>query len=127
MIVAWIEAKRFKQTFNHTLSTIHLVAGNDRRIHFGINKARDGINAVSKSKAGCAHLDLDFIAAFDYTVFSWVFAVLWAKGVSEPNISRMANLYSDGITIPGVNNVASQPLKNVRGSLRQGCPGSMGW
>ena len=103
------------------------MAGTDRRIHFGINKARDCINSVSKSKTGYALLDLDFIAAFDYTVFSWVFDVLRAKGLSEVVISRIANMYADTITIPVVNNASSQPLKNIRGSLRQGCPGSMGW
>ena len=44
-----------------------------------INQARDCIQAVSKSKQGCALLDLDFIAAFDLQVLSWVFAVLRAK------------------------------------------------
>ena len=116
-----------KKTFDHTLSTKQLVVGKDRRIHFGINKARDCINSVSKSKVGCALLDLDFKAAFDYTVFSWVFAVMRAKGVSETVISRVANLYSETITIPVVNNAACRPLKSVRGTLRQGCPGSMGW
>ena len=75
----------------------------------------------------CKEIDLDFIAAFDYTVFSWVLAVLRAKGCSELVISRISNLYSDTITIPVVNNVANQSLKNIRGCLRQGCPGSMGW
>ena len=126
-LIAGLEAEGFKRTFNHTLSPLQLVAGTDRRIHFGINKARDCINSVSGSKSGYALLDLDFIAAFDYTVFSWVFAVLRAKGVSETVISRVANMYANTITIPVVNNVTGQPLKNVRGSLRQGCPGSMGW
>ena len=61
-----IEADKFKETFTHTLSPFQLVAGIDRRIHQGINKARDCINSVSKSKIGCALIDLDFIAAFDY-------------------------------------------------------------
>ena len=80
-----------------------------------INKARDCVFAVSKSKLGCALLDLDFIAAFDYQVFSWVFDVLRAKGVCEAVIARISNLYEDCITIPV-----------IRGNLRQGCPGSMG-
>ena len=91
-LVAGLEADGFKKTYNHTLSPEQLVAGTDRRIHFGINKARDCINAVSRSSAGYALLDLDFIAAFDYTVFSWVFAVLRAKGCSEMVISRVANM-----------------------------------
>ena len=126
-LAAGLEAVGFRYTSNHTLSKVQLVAGTDRRIHFGINKARDCINSVTKSKIGCALLDLDFIAAFDYTVFSWVLAVLRAKGCSELVISRISNLYSDTIPIPVGNNVANQPLKNIRGCLRQGCPGSMGW
>ena len=122
-----IEANMFKQTFNHTLSPFQLVAGRDRRIHHGINKARDCINAVAKSKYGCALVDLDFIAAFDCTVLDWVFKVMRAKGVCEDVISRLSNIYSNCITIPVVNNVPGQPLYNLRGSLRQGCPGSMGW
>ena len=42
-----IEADKFKDTFTHTLSPFQLVAGRDRRIHHGINKARDCIQAVS--------------------------------------------------------------------------------
>ena len=122
-----LDAERFKNTFTHTLSPMQMVAGDDRRIHHMINKARDCVFAVSKSKLGCALLDLDFIAAFDYQVFSWVFDVLRAKGVCEAVIARISNLYEDCITIPVINNVLGKPIKNVRGNLRQGCPGSMGW
>ena len=122
-----IEADMFKDTYTHTLSPFQLVAGNDRRIHHGINKARDCINTVSKTKKGCALIDLDFVAAFDLTVFDWVFKVMRAKGVSEQVISRLSNIYKNSITIPVINNVPGQPLHNLRGSLRQGCPGSMGW
>ena len=122
-----LEASRFKRTFTHTLSHTQMMAGEDRRISHMINKARDSIFSVSKSKAGCALLDLDFIAAFDYQVFSWVFKVLQAKGVPEAVISRISNLYEDSLTIPVVNNVLGKPLQNKRKNLRQGCPGSMGW
>ena len=81
-VVAGLYATRFKETFTHTLLPAQTVAGNDRRIHHMINKARDCIHSVSKSKIGCALLDLDFIAAFDLQVFSWVFDVLRAKGCS---------------------------------------------
>ena len=122
-----LDAARFKRTFTHTLSPTQMMAGDDRRIHHMINKARDSIYAVSKSKQGCALLDLDFIAAFDNQVLSWVIAVLSAKGVSEKVTSRISLLYKDSITIPVVNNILGKPLMNIRGSLRQGCPGSMGW
>ena len=103
------------------------MAGDNRRIHHMINKARDCIYQVSKSKLGCAILDLDFEAAFDYQVFSWVFDVLRSKGVAEEVIARIANVYQDSVTIPIVNNTLGKPIKNQRNSLRQGCPGSMGW
>ena len=60
-------------------------------------------------------------------MFSWVFAVLRAKGASEEAISRLSHIYQDSITIPVINNVPGRPLSNIRGCLRQGCPGSMGW
>ena len=104
-----------------------MVAGDDRRIHHMINQARDCILSVSKSKLGCALLDLDFVAAFDMQVFSWVFAVLKAKGVSEQVISRIKNIYQNCVTIPVVNNVRGRSIQNRRENLRQGCPGSMGW
>ena len=104
-----------------------MMAGDDRRIHHMINSARDCIYSVSKSKVGCALLDLDFVAAFDYQVFSWVFDVMRAKGVSETVISRISSIYEDSVTIPVVNNVPGSPLQNKRKTLRQGCPGSMGW
>ena len=126
-LMTGIEAARFRKTFTYTLSSSQMMAGDDRRIHHMINKARDCIFSVSKSKFGCALLDLDFVAAFDYQVFSWVFDVLRAKGVAEAVISRISNIYQDSVTIPVINNVLGQPLKNRRENLRQGCPGSMGW
>ena len=122
-----LDACRFKRNFQHTLYPLQMVAGEDRRIHHMINKARDTIFAVSKSKQGCALLDLDFIAAFDYQVMSWVLSVLLAKGVSQKVISRISLLYMDHRTIPVINNILGRALWNIRGSLRQGCPGSMGW
>ena len=126
-VVTGLDAARFKRTFTHTLSPAQMVAGDDRRIHHMINQARDCIQAVSKSKIGCALLDLDFVAAFDLEVFSWVFAVLISKGVCEEVISRIKNIYQNCITIPVVNNVRGRPILNRRENLRQGCPGSMGW
>ena len=126
-IVTGLEASRFRKTQNHTLSPIQLNAGDDRRIHHGINKARDCIQAVSKSKIGCALLDLDFVAAFDYTVLECVLMVLRKKGLSEIVINRIRNLYDNRITVPVVNNITGTGLQNIRGTLAQGCPGSMNW
>ena len=53
-----------------TLSPFQLVAGDDRRIHHGINLARDAIQASSKLKTGCGLLDTDYMAAFDFLVMS---------------------------------------------------------
>ena len=126
-IITGLEAARFKATFSQTLCSAQMVAGNDRRIHHMINSARDCIFSVSKSKVGCALLDLDFVAAFDLQVFSWVFSVLRAKGVCEQVIARIKNIYKDCFTIPVVNNVRGSAIQNLRENLRQGCPGSMGW
>ena len=126
-LASGLEADRFKNTLTHTLSPIQLVGGDDRRIHHGINKARDCIQAVNKSKKGCALLDLDFEAAFDYTVFSWVFMVLQKKGLAEEVISRIKNLYGNRITIPVINNIPGRGLNNFRETLAQGCPSSMNW
>ena len=49
------------------------------------------------------------------------------KGLCEQVITRLSNIYKNSITIPVINNIPGQPLHNLRGSLRQGCPGSMGW
>ena len=80
-IVTGLKASRFRKIQTHTLHQHQLVAGDDRRIHHGINKARDCIQSVSKSKKGCALLDLDFVAAFDLTVFEWVFHGPQEEGV----------------------------------------------
>ena len=66
-----------------------LGAGSDRRIHHGINCARDAIYKAGKSKAGCGILDLDFMAGFDWLDMSWVYMVLAKKGVSQEIINRI--------------------------------------
>ena len=126
-LASGIEAAKFTKSLTHTLSPSQLVGGDDRRIHHGINLARDCIQAVSISKKGCALLDLDFEAAFDYTVFSWVFKVLRKKGLSEEVIRRIQNLYTSRITIPVVNTVPGAPIANICETLAQGCPSSMNW
>ena len=82
-LLTGLQASRFRQILTHTLSPSQYVGGDDRRIQHGINRARDCIQAVSKSRKGCALLDLDFQAAFDNTVFEWVFCVLRKKVLSE--------------------------------------------
>ena len=126
-LITGIEAHIFKPTLTTALSPLQMVAGNNRRIHHAINKARDCIFAISKSKKGSALLDLDFIAAFDFMTFSWVFLVLRAKGVCEEVISRLQNIYKNRVSIPVVNNTACRSIRNTRGSLAQGCPSSMTW
>ena len=46
--ISGLEYARFKETASRTLSPFQLVAGDDRRIHHGINLARDAIQAASK-------------------------------------------------------------------------------
>ena len=98
-IATGLEAKRFGSTATHSLSPLQLVAGDDRRIHHGINLARDAVQQVSKTKAGCGLLDLDFLAGFDWLEMAWVYLVLAKKGVSENVIQRIRNLYADSISV----------------------------
>ena len=62
-LITGVKAALYKPMLTHLLSPCQMVAGENRRIHHAINKARDCIYAVSKSNTGCAILDLDFKAA----------------------------------------------------------------
>ena len=126
-IVTGIEAKRFGNTATHSLSPIQLVAGSDRRIHHGINLARDAINQAGKIKTGCGILDLDFMAGFDWLDMNWVYRVLSKKGVCQAVINRIKLLYADNNTVVVVNNLLGRNIPNIRGSLRQGDRPSMFW
>ena len=113
-VISGIESRRFKKTATWTLSPHQLVAGDDRRIHHGINLARDAILASSKLKTGCGIIDTDYMAAFDFLVMSWVFQVLEKKGLSIAIIDRLKNLYTDSISIVVVNNIYGKSVKNQR-------------
>lgn len=58
-------------------------------------------------------MDLDFVAAFDFTVLEWVFKVMRALGVCEDVINRLYNIYSDCITIPVINNIPGSKTYEV--------------
>ena len=126
-VVTGIESDRFSPTATHSLSSVQLVAGSDRRIHHGINQARDAIYHSSRRKNGCGILDLDFLAGFDWLDMSWVYEVLYKKGVHKEVIDRVRRIYSSSTTITVINNVPGCPLPNKRGSLRQGDVPSMFW
>ena len=119
-VVTGIDANRFKEVSTHTLSPCQLAAGNDRRIHHGINKARDAIWAVGQRGEGAAILDNDYQAAFVFMVLLWVFKVLEAKGLDRAVIERLKNIYSNNLTIVVVNNIPGKSFKNIRWSIRQG-------
>ena len=69
--ISGLESGRLKKTATHTLSPFQLVAGDDRRIHHGINLARDAIQASFKlTSPGCGIADTDYQAAFDFLVMS---------------------------------------------------------
>ena len=126
-VVTGLDAKRFGETATHTLSPVQLVAGSDRRIHHGINLARDAIYQAGKTKSGCGLLDLDFLAGFDWLAMAWVYLVLAKKGVCQEVVQRINRLYSDSTTTVVVNNVLGRQFPNNRGSLRQGDGPSMFW
>ena len=116
-----LEARLLKNTATHTLSPLQLVAGSDRRIHHGINMARNAIFAAGRpGHPGCGILDTDLVAAFDFLCMEWVFKVLELKGLDRQIIKRLQNLYSDNLTIVMVNNIPGKVVRNVRLSLRQG-------
>ena len=124
-VMSGIESRRFLKTATRTLSPYQLVAGDNRRIHHGINLARDAIQASVKSKDGCGIIDTDYMAAFDFLVMTWVFLVLEKKGLSEEVINRLRNLYKDNISVVVVNNIHGKSVLNIRLSLRQGDVPSM--
>ena len=126
-VVTGLEADRFGETATHTLSPVQLVAGSDRRIHHGINQARDAVYHAGKRKSGCGLLDLDFMAGFDWLDMSWVYLVLAKKGASCEVIDRLKRLYTVSTTVVVVNNVMGNSFPNIRGSLRQGDVPSMFW
>ena len=124
--ISGIKSARFKKTATRTLSPYQLVAGDDRRIHHGINLARDAIQAASKlTRTGCGIADTDYQAAFDFLVMTWVFMVLKKKGVCELVIDRLKNLYEDNLSVIVVNNIEGKCVPNRRLSLRQGDVPSM--
>ena len=98
-----------------------------RRIHHGINLARDAINQAGKSRSGCGLLDLDFLAGFDWLVMEWVYLVMGKKGVCQVVIDRVRRIYADSTTTVVVNNILGKSFLNIRGSLRQGDVPSMYW
>ena len=98
-VVEGLEARRFRKLGSKVLSPDQYVVGVNKKIHHGIAKARDAIQAATKSKIGCGIADTDFVAAFDWLVLSWVWKVLRKLGVNEQVITRVKNLYL--YNIPG--------------------------
>ena len=90
-LASGLEAHLFRQVASHTLSPHQLVAGEDRRIHHGINMARNAIYMAGKAGHGCGILDTDLIAAFDWLCLSWTFKVLEKKGLDRKVIQRLQN------------------------------------
>ena len=110
-----MESSSFKETATRTLSPLQLVAGDDWRIHHGINLVRDAIQAASKlTRSGCGIADIDYEAAFDFLVMTWVFMVLKKKGLSQLVIDRLSNLYQDNLSIIVVNNLEGKCIKNAK-------------
>ena len=119
-IISGIYNTRLKGLADHTLSKAQLAVGSDRRIHHGINKARDAIFMASERNQKCGILDNDYKAAFDFMVLKWVFKVLLAKGIDEEVVNRFHNLYNNHMTVVVVNGVQGGCFPNIRWSIRQG-------
>ena len=67
-LIEGIEAQRFRKLGARILSPLQYVAGQNRKIHHGIARARDAVYMASKSKLGCGIADTDFVAAFYWLV-----------------------------------------------------------
>ena len=119
-ILTGILNNRFKKVTTHTLNANQLSAGNNRRIHHGINRARDAIQSATSRGEGVGILDNDYQSAFDYMVLTWILKVLKAKGLHKEVINLILNLYSNNLTIVVVNGVQGRCLANMRWSIRQG-------
>ena len=126
-LIEGVEDNKFSKIITKCLSPLQYVAGSDRKIHHGIARARDAIQAAGKSRTGCGIADTDFMAAFDWLVLSWVWKVLLKLGVDEAVVARLEELYKDSRTIVVVNNKMGRVFNDVRGSLRQGGCASMTW
>ena len=124
-VASGLDARRMKKTLTRTLSPLQLVAGDDRRIHHGINLARDAIWAAGQRGQGCGILDTDLVAGFDFMTLSWCLRVLEKKGACQELLERLKNLYSRNISIVVVNNIPGAAVENVRLTLRQGDVPSM--
>ena len=119
-IISGIYNTRLKGVADHTLSKAQLSVGSDRRIHHGINKARDAIFAATERNQKCGILDNDYKSAFDYMVLKWVFRVLLAKGIDSQVVNRLYNLYNNHLTVVVVNGIQGRSFPNERWSIRQG-------
>ena len=126
-LIEGVEARRIRKIGSRVLSPCQYVAGKDRNIHHGIAKARDAIQSVTKTRLGCGIADMDFMAAFDWLVLSWVWKVLLKIGVKSSTVRRLQDLYRDCVTIVVVNNKLGRVMLDRRGSLRQGGCASMEW
>ena len=97
-----------------------MAAGDDRRIHHGINLARDAIFVANSRNQGAGILDNDYMAAFDFMVLTWVFRVLKAKGLAEEVINKLKSMYENHLTVVVINNIHGKCFTNIRWSIRQG-------
>ena len=106
-VATGLEARCFKKSATHSLSPLQLVAGEDRRIHHGINFARNNIYAAGKpGHPGCVWiLNTDLIAAFDWLCLDWVYKMLEKKGMPMEVLRRLQNLYRENVAVIVVNNV----------------------
>ena len=111
---------KVKKVATHTMSPHQLSVGDDRRIHHGINRARDAIQAAGSRNDGAGILDNDYKAAFDYMVLIWVLKVLKAKGLDQEIINSIMNIYENNLTVVVVNNVQGSCFANIQWSIRQG-------
>ena len=121
-----LETKRHNSVLDHTVSQVQFAVGKTMSIWQAVALARDAIFATSKSKKEGAIADLDFVSAFNLLCMDWVEKVLRKKGLDENTVLRINRIYMEGVTVPVVNGVFGEPIRNTRRTLRQGdCPSSI--
>ena len=114
-VISGIPNMRLKKLASHTLNQNQLSAGDNRRIHHGINRARDAIFMSNSRNKGSGILDNDYMNAFDYMVLTWVFKVLEAKGACKEFINTLKRMYADHLTVVVVNNIPGKCFHNTGG------------
>ena len=91
-----------------------------RTVTGGITAARDAIAYASKNNIGGAFLGLDMKCGFDLLQMDFVYYSMKRYGFSETAVKIFKNIYSDAMAVLYINGNRSDPIQDLRETLRQG-------